>query len=351
MINPCLNFNIELLSNVFTWLQIRYRDEYRLCNLSCFTVFQEWNPLQNVHWLQLVASWKNLFQGDDPFDFSDDVSPYTQLVMEVVFPAIRSCCTNTWDPRDPEPMLRLLEALLLPSVLRSVLDNLIVPKLPCGDMGSTKEDGCNPCLGASMATTVGTDIRFKLGKVLHAWHPSDPSAYDILSPWKTVLDSDSWERLVSQFIEAPKLEEALLKFQVWQQVLHLWMCSNPDFEEITQWYVGWKEIFAAEAAELLANDWIRHQLDIGLDMMNQAVEGMEVTQLGVRDNISHLRVTEQRQIGVHADCMNEVPEMSLKEILGLHAQSMSCCLNQSLAGHIMWGICSRGAECQGCVVF
>ncbi|KAI3911214.1 hypothetical protein MKW92_004590 [Papaver armeniacum] len=137
--------------------------------------------------------------------------------MEVVFPAIRSCCTNTWDPRDPEPMLRLLEsleALLLPSVLRSVLDNLIVLKLPCGDMRSTKEDGCNPCLGASMATTVGTDMRFKLGKVLHAWHPSDPSAYAILSPWKTVFDSDSWERLVSQLI-VPKLEEALLKFQVY----------------------------------------------------------------------------------------------------------------------------------------
>ncbi|KAI3903870.1 hypothetical protein MKW92_032680 [Papaver armeniacum] len=92
---PMPEFNIELLSIVFTWLQIRYRDEYRLCNLSCFAcsyalpiltrVFQGLNPLQNVHWLQLVASWKNLLQGDDPFDFSDDVSPYTQLVMEVVF--------------------------------------------------------------------------------------------------------------------------------------------------------------------------------------------------------------------------------------------------------------------------
>ncbi|KAI3911213.1 hypothetical protein MKW92_004589 [Papaver armeniacum] len=140
-------------------------------------------------------------------------------------------------------------------------------------------------------------------------------------------------------------------FPKWQQVLHLWMCSNPDFEEITQWDVGWKEIFGVVAAELLANDWIRHQLDIGLDMMNRAVEGMEVTQLGVRDNISHLRVTEQRQfqaqqkaaayaqdqaaaimgIGVRADCMNEVPEMSLKEIFGVHAESMSCCFNQSLA--------------------
>ncbi|KAI3903871.1 hypothetical protein MKW92_032681 [Papaver armeniacum] len=209
-----------------------------------------------------------------------------------------------------------------------------MPKLPCGDMGSTRKTGCNPCPGASMATTVGTDIWFKLGKLLHAWHPSDPSAYAILSPWKTVFDSDSWERLISQFI-LPKLEEALLKFQVrhmvtmlevgffpkWQQVLHLWMC--------------WK-VFTAEAAELLANDWIRHQLHIGLDMMNQAVKVWRQFQAQQKAAAyAQDQAAAIMGIGLHADCMNEVPEMSLKEILGVHAQSMSCCLNQSLAGHIM----------------
>ncbi|KAI3878217.1 hypothetical protein MKW92_034106 [Papaver armeniacum] len=391
-------FNAESLLNTFTELQMAYRDEYRLCNLSCiacsyampllFKVFQGWNPLQNaLHGLQLMASWKNLLQGDDPFDYSDDDSAYTQLVREVVFPAIRSCGTNTWDARDPEPMLRLLESwesLLPQSIMRSVLDNVIMPKLfnAVETWDPQKETVAIhfwvhpwlPLLGQKLESLYYT-IRFKLGKVLHAWHPSDASAYAMLSPWKTVFDPDSWEKLTVQFI-VPKLEEALLKFQVnpanqkldefrwvmswataipsrhmvtilevgffpkWQQALYHWLCSNPNFEEVTQWYLGWKQIFAAEAPELLANNRIRYQLDIGLDMMNQAVEGMEVMQPRARDNISHVAVTEQRKFeaqqkaaayaqqkaaaimgsAVHALSISEVPEMSLKEIIEVHAQ-------------------------------
>ncbi|KAI3890131.1 hypothetical protein MKX03_020032 [Papaver bracteatum] len=381
--------NAESLLNAFTELQIGYRDEYRLCNLSCiacsyalpllYKVFQGWNPLQNaLHGLQLMASWKNLLQGDDPFDYSDDVSAYyTQLVMEVVFPAIRSCGTNTWDARDPEPMLRILESWesLLPlSVMRSILDNVIMPKLSNAveTWDPQKETVAIhvwvhpwlPLLGQKLESLYYT-IRFKLGKVLHAWHPSDASAYALLSPWKTVFDPDSWEKLTVQFI-VPKLEEALLKFQVnpanqkldefrwvmswataipsrhmvtmlevgffpkWQQILYHWLCSNPNFEEVTQWYLGWKRVFGEEAAELLANNRIRYQLDIGLDMMNQAVEGMEVTQPGAKDNISHLRLSEQRHFQAQqkaaayaqqqAAAMSEVPEMSLKEIIEVHAQ-------------------------------
>ncbi|KAI3978724.1 hypothetical protein MKX01_015899 [Papaver californicum] len=381
--NTMGTLTIESLSNIFTELQTSYRDEYKLCNLSCIAcsyalpllvrVFQGWNPLQNaLHGLQLMASWKNLLQRDDPFDYSDDVSPYTQLVMEVVFPAVRICVSNTWNPRDPEPMLRLLESwesLLPPSVLQSILDNVIMPKL------SYAVETWDPQRETVSIHVWYYTIGFKLGKVLHAWHPSDASAYAILSPWKTVFDPDSWEHLIFQFI-VPKLVDALKTFQVnpanqklvefrwvmswataipsrhmvtmleveffpkWQQVLYHWLCSNPNFEEVTQWYLGWKRIFAAEAAELLANDRIRYQLDIGLDMMNQAVEGMEVAQPGARENISYLRVTEQRQFearqkaaayaqqhtaasmgsGVHVDGMGGVPEMSLKEIIEAHAQ-------------------------------
>ncbi|KAI3920976.1 hypothetical protein MKW92_029736 [Papaver armeniacum] len=335
-------------------LQIDYRDEYRLCNLSCiacsyafpllYNVFQGWNPLQNaLHGLQLMASWKNLLQGDDPFDYSDDVSDYTQLVMEVVFPAIRSCGTNTWDARDPEPMLRLLESWesLLPlSVMRSVLVNVIMPKL------SNAVETWDP-LKQTVAIHVWKleslyyTIRFKLGK-----------GASCLAPERCVFDPDSWEKLIVQFI-VPKLEEAMLKFQVnpanqklddrhmvtmlevgflpkWQQVLYHWLCSNSYFEEVAQWYLGWKEIFAAEAPELLANNRIRYQLDIGLDMMNQAVEGMEVTQPGARDNISHLRLTEQRHFQAQqkaAACAQQQAaaimgsaEMSLKEIIDIYSQ-------------------------------
>ncbi|MCL7025380.1 hypothetical protein MKW94_014971 [Papaver nudicaule] len=345
--NAMATLTIESLSNVFTDLQTRYKDEYKLYDLSCIAcsyalpllirVFQGWNPLQDaLHGLQLMASWKNLLQGDDdPFDYSDDVSPYTQLVMEVVFPAVN---TNTWNPRDPEPMLQFLEiweSLLPPSVLRSILDDVIVPKLSYA-VEETWDPQMEtvpihvwvhpwlPLLGHKLESLYDT-IRFKLGKALRVWHPSDASAYAVLSPWKTVFDPDSWERLIVQFI-VPRLVEALQRCQVnpadqrldefrwvmswataipsrhmvtmleveffpkWQQVLYHWLRSSPNFEEVTRWYLGWKGIFAAE---LLANDRIRYQFDIGLNMMNQAVEGVEVAQPGA---ISYLRrVTEQRQ--------------------------------------------------------
>ncbi|MCL7044120.1 hypothetical protein MKW94_013353 [Papaver nudicaule] len=388
--------SVESLLNEFTELKIKYRDEYKLRNLSCIAcgyalqlvtrVFQGWDPLQDAsHGVQLMASLKNLLQRDDPY--SDDVSPYTKLVMEVVFPAVRICGTNTWNPRDPEPMLRLLESwelLLPPSVLRSILDNVIMPKLSCAveTWDPLKETvpihvwvhPWLPLLGQKLESLYYT-IRFKLGKVLHAWHPSDASAYAILAPWKKVFDPDSWEHLLVQFI-VPKLEEALLKFQVdpanqkldefrwvvswataipsrhmvtmlevgffpkWQQVLYHWLCSNP-IEEVTQWYLGWKEIFAAEAAELLANNRIRYQFDIGLDMMDQAVEGKKVAQSKAVENISYRHVTEQRQFeaqrkaaaayaqqqasavmgsGAQADCMDGALEMSMKEIIEAYAQ-------------------------------
>ncbi|MCL7033527.1 hypothetical protein MKW94_022289 [Papaver nudicaule] len=366
---------IESLSEVFTDLQTRYKDEYKLCNLSCIAcsyalpllvrVFQEWNPLQNaVHGLQLMASWKNMLQGDD---YSDDDSPYTQLAMEVVFPAVKICGTDTWDPRDPEPMLQFLElweSLLPPSVLRRILDNVIMPKLSYAveETWDPQRETVPihvwvhpwlPLLGQKLESLYDT-IRFKLGEGLRVWHPSDASAYAILSPWKTVFDPDSWEHLIVQFI-VPRLVEALQRFHVnpadqkldefrwvmswataipsrymvtmleveffpkWQQVLYHWLRSSPNFEEVTRWYLGWKGIFAAE---LLANDRIRYQFDIGLNMMNQAVEGVEVAQPGARENI---RVTEQsRQFEAQqkeaASMGSGVAEMSLKEIIEVYAQ-------------------------------
>jgi tuftelin-interacting protein 11 len=81
-------------------------------------------------------------------------------------------------------------------------------------------------------------------------------------------------------------------FPKWQQVLYHWLCSNPNFDEVTQWFLGWKGLLSPE---LLANERIRNQLNVGLEMMNQVVEGMTVKQPGARENVSYLRVTEQRQ--------------------------------------------------------
>ncbi|KAL6279801.1 hypothetical protein ACE6H2_016682 [Prunus campanulata] len=93
---------------------------------------------------------------------------------------------------------------------------------------------------------------------------------------------------------------------------------------------GWKELIPEE---LHANESIQYQLTCGLDMMNQAVEGMEVIQPGLKENISYLRVLEQRQFDAqlkaaaaqvnlggtaHMDGIGN--EMSLKDVIEAHAQ-------------------------------
>lgn len=346
---------LESLLTTFGDLKNRFREEYKLCNLSCIVcsfaypllirVFQGWEPLQNPHYgLKLMASWKNLLQGDQeqPFDYSEnamDASPYAQLVNEVIFPAVRIAGTNSWKPRDPEPLLRFLESweqLLPPPLVQSILQNVVLPKL------SEAVDEWNPLvetvpihvwvhpwlpLFGQRLEPLYQKIWPKFDIALRGWHARDSSAYLILSPWKDVFDATSWERLVVRWI-VPKLIDVMKEFQVnpanqildqfnwvmtwasaipihhmvnllevefftkWHRALHGWLCLNPDFNEVLRWYMGWKGLFPPE---LLANERIRQLLSMGLDMMNQAAEGAPVVQPGARENVSYLRVTEQRQ--------------------------------------------------------
>lgn len=355
------SLSLDAVAAAFSSLQREHREEYKLHNLSSIAlsfglplmvkIFQGWEPLlQPLHGTDVIGVWQHLLQGDEPMDYSvfPDAStygtsygdsPYVQLVMEAVFPALRFAVTNIWEPRDPEPMLRFLEIwenLLPKSVLHSILEHLVLPKLTVAvDHWDPRQETVPihawlhpwlPLLGQRMEPLYHP-IRFKLGDALRAWHPSDSSAYALLSPWQTVFDPGSWEQLLVRSI-VPKLMGALQElvinpqaqqlepfrwvmawgmavpiqhmaamleavfFPKWHQVLYHWLCSTPNFDEVTQWYLGWKSQLTPE---LLANERIRRQLQVALDMMDQAVEGMPVVQPGARENVSYLRVTEKRQ--------------------------------------------------------
>ncbi|KAG0470575.1 hypothetical protein HPP92_017275 [Vanilla planifolia] len=388
---------LESLMKTFVDLKDRFMEDFKLFNISCIAcsyaipllirVFQGWEPLKDPKYgRNIMSSWRDLLQGDQPFDYSDSIvtnSPYALLFSEVILPAVRISGTNSWQARDPEPMLRFIDKwqnLLPPVILQSILEHVIMPKLSSAvDSWDPRRETVPihvwihpwlPLLGQRLESLYHT-IRFKLGNVLHAWHASDPSAYAILSPWKNVFDAASWENLVVRFI-VPKLMIALQEFQInpanqeldqfnwvmawssaipvqhmvtilevgffskWQQVLYHWLSSNPNYNEVMQWYMGWKGLFPPE---LLANERIRVLLASGLEMMNKAVEGMDLVQPGAQENVAYLKVPQRRQFesqqaagyssghlhaptfanGFLRDGMVSQPDMSLKEIVEAYA--------------------------------
>ena len=161
-----------------------------------------------------------------------------------------------------------------------------------------------PYLGSQMSE-LWPVVRFKFGSALAAWHPADPSALAALAPWRRVFDRREWDQLLARTV-LPKLESALREFVVnpadqpldafewamawaearappqmaallgahffpkWHAVLRHWLSDNPDYDEVTRWYLWWKARFPETVLE---GEGVRAQMAAALNAMNSAVEG------------------------------------------------------------------------------
>ncbi|XP_024545504.1 septin and tuftelin-interacting protein 1 homolog 1 [Selaginella moellendorffii] len=365
---------LDGLLKTFAKLKAEFPEEYKLWNLSALALshaapritshFQAWQPLlQPSRGVDVLLPWMELLQEqEEEAIFTEvDTAPYSRLVMETVLPHINRAVIN-WEAREPEPLLRVLEVwekLLPASVFQSVLDSCVMPKLraqveawdPLQDTVPVHHwvHPWLPLLGSRMDPVCDT-IRWKLNSVLQAWDPSDVSAYLMLSPWHSVFDAASWEQLLARNI-VPKLKVALEQLEInpaqqrlepfswvmawapvmplrlmirmleekffpkWHHALFAWLGSNPDFDEVTQWYQGWKSVLPAE---LLANDRVRWQLNGALEMMNQAVEGAPLV---MRDAEQWQQQFVEKKFAAVAVAVAEAEaEMSLKEVVESFAQ-------------------------------
>lgn len=253
-------------------------------------------------------------------------TPYETLIYTLWLPRVRTTITNAWDPYSPTPLIALVEAwkeILPPFVRYSLLNSLVVQKLkntlhdwnPKSSLRKKhpkplphiwlfpwlqylSEEHTNP----KSSTGLLTDVRHKFGSALRSWDlargvmpgldswrevlPSlehtlvryllprlsmhlmtnftvDPSDQD-LTPLEHVL---AW----TDFFKPSTMGQLLLQefFPKWHNVLHLWLTSDPDYEEVGDWFSKWKDKFSdtINAVPVVAQAW-----EQGLEMMNTALD-------------------------------------------------------------------------------
>lgn len=218
------------------------------------------------------------------------MSPYESTLYSLWLPPVRSAISNSWDPKDPEGAIRLLEAWappLLPRFMhRDVCEQLIIPKLRRAlDSWRPRVDPVRVhtwlhpwlhLLPRASLDDLFIAIRHKLSLQLTSghWQPSDTSAISLLTPWKDVWREEEMTRMLDEAIVprlAQLLEEDLIIdpanqemypihcilpwsvllpssslallfsrsfFPKWLSTLEAWLISpDSDYEEIIQWYV------------------------------------------------------------------------------------------------------------------
>nr|ABC69929.1 STIP [Pimephales promelas] len=346
--------SLQECAKVFQQLQTEFYQEYKTLGLGDIAVsvvhpllkekLRNWDPLKDCSdGLEEVGQWRAILESSQSLHGGPDTSNmdhYHRLIWEVWVPVMRTCVSQ-WQPRNVGPMVDCVEcwAPVLPLwILDNVLDQLIFPRL------QREVDNWNPLtdtvpihswihpwlpLLQSRLEPLYPPIRSKLANALQRWHPSDGSARLILQPWRDVFTPGAWEAFMVKNI-VPKLAlclgelvvnphqqllepfnwvmdwEGMLSvssmvglldknfFPKWLQVLCSWLSNNPNYEEITKWYLGWKSLFSEN---LLSHPLVKEKLNEALDIMNRAVaSGLGgYMQPGARENIAYLIQTERRK--------------------------------------------------------
>ncbi|KAI5308736.1 hypothetical protein KEM55_004984, partial [Ascosphaera atra] len=118
-------------------------------------------------------------------------------------------------------------------------------------------------LGSEFDAALQTHLLPRLGRHLRHHFDVNPQDQD-LTPLEDVL---RWQAYFK-----PSTIGALLVadfFPKWHAILHLWLTSDPNYEEVGQWFSWWKAQIpeAVNEVDEVADEWHR-----GLEMMNLALD-------------------------------------------------------------------------------
>ncbi|GAA6003180.1 mRNA splicing protein SPP382 [Rhodotorula paludigena] len=247
------------------------------------------------------------------------MTAYETLMWTVWLPRVRSAVNNSWSPANPQPLVSLYTAWLplLPSFLRdNMLDQLILPKVSSAIADwspSSAKRGASPPLhslvfpwlehAGERMDIVLDEAKRKVRGWLKGWKARDgvPSG---LEAWKDAFSKSDWVTLLlkhvlpqlgallrDKFVVNPRSQDlapldavlgwrTLLRssmlsqlieaefFPKWGDALYVWLTSEPNLEQVAEWYSWWKSYFGDEVVALSG---VSRGFRKGLDLMNQAM--------------------------------------------------------------------------------
>ncbi|MCJ1469295.1 hypothetical protein MMC07_007928 [Pseudocyphellaria aurata] len=230
---------------------------------------------------------------------SKSTTHYETMIYSLWLPPVRSAITNDWDVQDPTPLITLLQTWrpVLPLfVLSTLIDQLVVRRLSDALVAWKPRTSHKrhrhtqpphvwlfPWLQylddhhTDPRSTTGllADVKRKFKTVLATWDLTAeiPPGLD---SWRSVLHSELSSLLTRHLLPrlALHLSENLLIdpsdqdldpltqalrwspffasstvahllaaefFPKWHQTLHLWLTSSPNYDEIREWFLWWKD--------------------------------------------------------------------------------------------------------------
>lgn len=270
-----------------------------------------------------------------PKPFTKSTTPYETMIYSLWLPPVRSAITNDWDVHDPTPLITLVQtwrAVLPPFVLSNVIDQLIVRRLSDAltawkPRAHHKRNRHNqsphiwlfPWLqylddrhtDPTGPTGLLTEVKLKFKTVLSSWDLTTGIPPGLES-WRAVLHSELSSVLIRYLLPrlALHLSENLLIdpsdqemepltqalqwnpffasstiahllaaefFPKWHQTLHLWLTSSPNYDEIREWFLWWKEqlnrlVPNVNELPVIATEWTKglETISLALDLGPEA---------------------------------------------------------------------------------
>lgn len=324
--------------------------------------FETWRPLEDPPFevINRLREWQRMLCANSSKRETTIFDPYSSLIWFGIIPNIRTAI-NEWDVRNHEPVANLLDNLapLLPShILDNILEKIILPRIQNSVVTWNPTTDMTPVhfwiipwhnlLGDKMRVNVYPIIMEKLSAALLAWSPSDRSARAIILPWKGVFDNNIFQNFLLANI-IPKLQITLAElvinplqqdldkfnqvyewsdiitsvcgdatmaqmlhkffFPKWIQTLVIWLNQNPNLEQVSRWYLGWKSRLSDG---ILQQNVVKEHFRAALQLMHNSTETSLPSNLQIPNIEPPISLQAQSLLDLQ---MSSAPQLEFKELV------------------------------------